>query len=278
MSAYNSSRIADIEDQGSPKCSPSACARCTSKSSCRSTSNTPPSPALFSSPPESLPLRGPLGAFADPKVGPGASDKVYDVIVIGAGVIGCSIARELSKYKQSILVLEKADDVAAGASKANSGIVHGGYDEEHGTLKSKVAHKGNQMFAKLNEELNFGFRVTGSMVLAFSEEERPLLLKLLENGVKNGVQDLRIIERDEIRRREPHISPDVHAALLCPHTGITSPYEYTIALAENAVVNGVVFKLRHEVTDIQRIGEPGSEGGAFVVRAGLNEIIRCRYI
>ncbi|KAI8852636.1 FAD dependent oxidoreductase-domain-containing protein [Chytridium lagenaria] len=198
---------------------------------------------------------------------------VYDVVIIGAGVVGCSIARELSKYNLKTIVLEKADDVAAGASKANSGIVHGGYDERHGTLKSRVAHKGNSMFKKLNEELNFGFRVTGSLVLAFSQDEIPLLHKLLDNGIKNGVQHLRILNREEIIAKEPHINKNVVAALFCPHTGITSPYEYTIALAENAITNGVEFQLRHEVTDIQRLSiDLLSPDGRYIVRAGLDEI------
>ncbi|KAJ3269493.1 hypothetical protein HDU76_011291, partial [Blyttiomyces sp. JEL0837] len=170
------------------------------------------------------------------------------------------------------------DDVASGASKANSGIVHGGYDEEHGTLKSKVAHLGNQMFHQLNKELNFGFRVTGSLVVAFSKNEVSELKRLLANGTKNGVKDLRIISREEVIAKEPNIGPGVYAALHCPHTGITSPYEYTIALAENAIHNGVEFRLQHEVVDIQRISDEPNPNGRFVVRAGMDEIVRSHFV
>ena len=127
---------------------------------------------------------------------------MYDLVIIGAGAVGCSIARELSKYQLNILVLEKSSDVAAGASKANSGIIHGGYDAKHGTLKSRLVVEGNKMWDQLNKELNFGFKRIGSLVLAFNEEERHILEKLLENGNKNGENSTRIIERDEIRRME----------------------------------------------------------------------------
>jgi glycerol-3-phosphate dehydrogenase len=175
---------------------------------------------------------------------------LHDVVIIGGGAIGCSIARELSKYQLDIVLLEKSSDVSQGASKSNSGIVHGGYDEEHGTLKSKLAHQGNQMFSQLNEELNFGFKRIGSMVLAFSDYDLSVLEKLLSNGKLNGVSNLRIINREEVVQREPHVNEEVVGALLCEHTGITSPYEYTIALAENAIRNGVKIVLNHEVMDI----------------------------
>ncbi|KAJ3079779.1 hypothetical protein HDU99_010099 [Rhizoclosmatium hyalinum] len=197
-----------------------------------------------------------------------------DVVIIGAGVIGAAIARFLSRFKVRVAVLERGDDVASGASKANSGIVHGGYDETHGTLKSKVSGPGNRAFKQLNNELNFGFRVTGSMVLAFSEDEEPELHRLLANGTKNGVTGLRIIDRAEILRREPNINPEVYKALLCPHSGITSPYEYTIALAENAILNGVQFHLRCEVTDIQRLEaspELDLPHGGFLVRTNAQQ-------
>jgi glycerol-3-phosphate dehydrogenase len=175
---------------------------------------------------------------------------LHDIIIVGGGAIGCSIARELSKYQLDVLLLEKSSDVSQGASKSNSGIVHGGYDEKHGTLKAMLAHKGNQMFSQLNEELNFGFRRIGSLVLAFNDSDMLALNTLLANGKLNGVKNLRIINREEVLKLEPHVNPDVVAALLCLHTGITSPYEYTIALAENAVQNGVTIALNHEVMDI----------------------------
>ncbi|MCT4593796.1 MAG: FAD-dependent oxidoreductase [Anaeromicrobium sp.] len=175
---------------------------------------------------------------------------MYDVCIIGAGVVGCSIARELSKYDKRVLLLEKSDDVSNGASKANSGIVHGGYTAKHGTLKGELSYKGNGMYKKLNEELNFGYRQTGSLVLGFSEEDRVILEGLIENGIKNGVGGLKIIEKEEVRKIEPNISTKVTCALLCEHTGITSPYEMVIALAENAVQNGVELRLQNEVKNI----------------------------
>ncbi len=176
----------------------------------------------------------------------------YDVIIVGAGVIGCAIARELSKYKLRILVLEKDNDVSNGASKANSGIVHGGYDAKHGTLKGYFSRKGNRMFENLNKELQFGYLECGSLVLGFDDADLVTLKRLMENGVKNGVDDLRIIERDEILKLEPHVNPEVKYALYCKSAGVTSPYELTIALAENAIQNGVDLKLNNEVTAIEK--------------------------
>lgn len=192
--------------------------------------------------------------------------RVYDVVIIGAGAIGCSIARELSKYQLSVLVLEKCEDVSQGASKANSGIIHGGYDDHHNTIKAQMSHKGNHMFQQLNEDLNFGYRRTGSMVLAFSEEETKILRALLENGNKNGVENLQILPREEILKREPHVNPNVYAALYCPCAGITSPYEYVIALAENAIANGVEILLNHEITDIQQVSNDTTPSEVSSVR------------
>jgi len=177
---------------------------------------------------------------------------MYDIIIIGAGVIGTSIARELSRYVLDVLVLEKENDVSQGASKANSGIVHGGYDATHGTNKGYFSRKGNQMFGKLNEELNFGYEACGSLVLAFDESEVEALEELKENGIKNGLKDLKIIDRDEILEMEPHVNPEVRKALYCKTAGITSPYELTIALAENAIHNGVRLHLKEEVTSIDK--------------------------
>jgi glycerol-3-phosphate dehydrogenase len=198
----------------------------------------------------------------------------YDVIIIGAGVIGCSIARELSRYKGRILLIEKENDVSNGSSKANSGIVHGGYDAKHGSLKGTFSRKGNRMFEQLNRELNFGYLECGSMVLGYSEEDLDVLKGLMENGIKNGVDDLRIIEHDEILEREPYVNPDVKYALFCPTAGVTSPYEYTIALAENAIQNGVTLKLNHEVMGLEKNDQgfkvgtsAGDYHGRYVINA-----------
>jgi glycerol-3-phosphate dehydrogenase len=177
---------------------------------------------------------------------------MYDITIIGAGVIGCSIARALSRYELNILVLEKENDVSCGASKANSGIVHGGYDAKHGSLKGYFSRKGNRLFKALNEELNFGYEECGSLVLAFSEAEMKGLDKLIENGEKNGVDDLSILPKEEILKMEANVNTTVLGGLYCPTAGITSPYELTIALAENAVANGVTLKLCHELINISK--------------------------
>ncbi|MBM7558339.1 NAD(P)/FAD-dependent oxidoreductase [Marinitoga litoralis] len=178
---------------------------------------------------------------------------MYDITIIGAGVVGSAIARELSKYNLKVLMLEKTDDVSNGASKANSGIVHGGYAAKYGTLKGKLCFEGNRMYDKLNEELNFGFKRTGALVIGFNEEDEKTLIELYNNGLKNGVNEneMEILYRNEILEIEPNINKNVKVALLAKDVGITSPYEMTIALAENAVNNGVELKLENEVISIE---------------------------
>lgn len=175
-----------------------------------------------------------------------------DVIIIGAGVIACAIARELSKYKLKILVLEKLDDVSLGSSKANSGIVHGAYSAKHGTLKGEMCKKGNALYEQLDKELNFGFRKTGSLTLAFNQEQVEELDKLLANGIKQGEEGLSILTREEILKIEPNIGEGVIAGLHSQSVGVCSPYEATIALAENAISNGVDLRLNSEVISIKK--------------------------
>jgi glycerol-3-phosphate dehydrogenase len=180
---------------------------------------------------------------------------MYDVIIIGAGVIGCSIARELSKYQLKICVLDKGHDVCMGTSKANSAIIHAGFDAEPVTLKGKLNAKGNVMFDKLAKELDFPFKRIGSLVLGFNKEDILALNKLKAQGEKNGVPNLRIIYREELREMEPNLSEEVFSALYAPTGGIVCPYEMTIALAENAYENGVEFKLETEVRNIEKIND-----------------------
>ena len=175
---------------------------------------------------------------------------MFDVTIVGAGVIGCSIARELSKYNLKVCVLEKGPDVATGTSKANSGIVHGGHDATPGTLKAKLNVRGNEMFDKLVEELDFPFKRNGSLVLCFDESEKEGLQKLLEKGQKNGVPNLEIIGKERILEMEPNVNDDVVGALYVPTGGIVCPYEMTIAMAENAYTNGVEFKFETEVKNV----------------------------
>lgn len=177
-----------------------------------------------------------------------------DVIIIGGGVVGCSVARELSRFDADILLLERGNDVSVGTSKANSGIVHGGYDAKPGTLKAKFNVAGNAMFDALARELDFPFKRNGSMVLCFDKADIGKLLELKAQGVKNGVQGLYVLEGYEaVKAMEPYVSENVVAALVVPNGGIVSPYEMTIAYAENAATNGVEFRFGSEVTAIDKI-------------------------
>lgn len=189
---------------------------------------------------------------------------MYDVIIIGAGVIGTSVARELSRYKLKILLLDKENDVSCGASKANSGIIHGGYDAKAGTVKSRFVRRGNRQFRRLENELHFGYEECGSLVLAFDDSQVEKLEDLYKNGLKNGVDDLKILSKEEVFEFEPNINKEVKKALYCPSAGIASPYEYAIALAENAIQNGVELKLKNEVSSIEK------ENDIFIIKTKDN--------
>lgn len=177
---------------------------------------------------------------------------MFDVTIIGAGVVGCSIARELSKYKLNVCVVEKEVDIASGTTKANSAIIHAGFDAKPNSLKGKLNAKGNSMFDKLKMELNFPFIRNGSLVLCFDKNDYHKLIELKEQGEKNGVPDLQILDAAEVYEIEPNVSGEVVAALYAPTGGIVCPYEFTIALAENAYLNGVDFKLGTKVMDIKK--------------------------
>ena len=178
-----------------------------------------------------------------------------DIIVIGAGVVGCSIARELSKYNLDVLVVEKNSDVSEGISKGNSGIVHAGYNEKIGTLKAKLNIEGNKIFDDLSRDLQFPFKRNGAFILAFKDEEMKTLESLKENGEKLGVEGLEILTREEALNIEPNLNKKIVGVLNVKTSGIVSPYEMTIALAENAAENGVEFKLNSKVTNIEKISE-----------------------
>ncbi|MBE0601825.1 MAG: NAD(P)/FAD-dependent oxidoreductase, partial [Firmicutes bacterium] len=196
---------------------------------------------------------------------------VYDVAIIGGGVIGCSIARELARLKLKTVLLEKEPDVASGTSKANSGIVHGGYDCIPGTLKAKFNVPGNAMFDALSKELGFPFKRNGAWVLVSDERDIPKLVTLYAQGVENGVENLSILDRDEIRTREPKVNPAAVAALDIPSSGIVCPYEMTIAYAENAAENGVEFRLHDKVESVEK------KDGLFRV-AGLHGELQARVL
>lgn len=179
----------------------------------------------------------------------------YDVMIIGGGVAGAASARELSRYKVKACVIEKEEDVCCGTSKANSAIIHAGYDAATGSLMAKLNVRGNQMMEELSRELDFPFKKNGSLVICLHEEDMPNLQALYDRGVANGVKELRILNREEVLEMEPNISENVYAALYAPTAGIVCPFNLNIALAENANMNGVDFKFNTEVIDIKKMDE-----------------------
>ena len=196
----------------------------------------------------------------------------YDVIVIGGGVVGTAVLRSLSAYKAKVLLLEKASDVATGASRANSGIVHAGYDAESGTKKAYFNVKGAAMFPALTAALHVPYRKTGSLVAA-REGGLSALEVLKERGEKNGVK-VEILSREESLRLEPNISPEIKHALYAPEAGVVSPYQLTIAQADHAVVNGAEIRLEEKVVALEKKGdlfsirtEKGEYLASYVVNA-----------
>ena len=179
----------------------------------------------------------------------------YDVAVIGAGVSGAMIARELSAYDISIALLDRANDVAMGTTKANSAIVHGGFDAIPGTLKAKLNVKGTALMPVVCKEMNVPFRNNGSLVLAFSDSEMETVKALYDRGATNGVPGLEIIDKAKIKELEPHATDEAVGALLCKSSGIVCPYELTIAATEVAVTNGAEFIRNCEVTAISDNGD-----------------------
>lgn len=195
----------------------------------------------------------------------------YDVCVIGAGVVGCAAARFLSRYDLKICVVEKEEDVCSGTSKANSGIVHAGYDAKPGSLKAKMNVRGAALIRELSKTLDFHYRQNGSMVLCFSEEDMPALKELYERGIKNGVEELSIVSGDEARRMESALSEKVVAALVAPTAGVVCPFGMTYAFAENAAVNGAEFRFLTKVEKVTR------EGGVYSVVTDRGTV-RCKCV
>jgi len=197
----------------------------------------------------------------------------YDIAIIGAGISGACIARFLSQYKISICMIEKETDVSCGTSKANSGIIHAGYDPEPGTLMAQLNVRGNELYTSLSKEVHFTFKRTGSHVIAFTEEEKKVVQELFERGKKNGVKDLRILNADELRSMEGSVSSEALCSLYAPSAGIISPYEAVWAIAESAVINGVKLFLE---TEVYRIS-PRDEQGFFAIHTSRSDI-RTRFI
>ncbi|MDO4593795.1 MAG: NAD(P)/FAD-dependent oxidoreductase [Tissierellia bacterium] len=197
---------------------------------------------------------------------------MFDCLIIGAGVTGASIARRLSRYKLKIAILDKANDVSMGASKANSAIIHGGYAECHEELRGRICYPGRIQFDKLDEELNFGFLKNGSLVLGFDDEDLKALKKLYKMGEENGLDDMKILEQDQIREIEPNVSDEVKYALYCKGAGVVSPYEYVIALCENAVDNGAKLFLYKKVVGIEK------KDDHFIVKTEDNDSFEARFV
>ncbi len=196
---------------------------------------------------------------------------IYDVIIIGAGVSGSAVARELSRYKLNVCVLEKGEDVCSGTSKANSAIVHAGFDAAEGSLMARLNVRGNEMMGDLARDLDIPFKRNGAMVVCVHPEEKDGLKDLYDRGIANGVKELRIIDGDEARAIEPNLSDDVCAALYAPTSGIICPFMLNIAMAENANVNGVDFFFNTEVEALK------SEDGIWKIRTSNGEY-KTRYV
>ena len=168
---------------------------------------------------------------------------VYDVILIGGGVVGAAVARYLSRYRGSFLLLERNEDLCTGTSKANSGIVHGGFDCKPGTWKARCNVAGSRMMADLARELDFPYRRNGSLVLCFDPADRPKLEALKAQGEQNGVEGLELLTGDQARALEPNLSKACAAALHAPAGAIVCPFGLTYALAENAAATAWRFAL-----------------------------------
>lgn len=192
--------------------------------------------------------------------------KRYDAVIVGAGVTGCAVARELSRREGSFLVLEKELDVCEGTSKANSAIIHGGFDAEPGTWKAKMNVRGNAMMDRLSEELDIPFQRTGALVVCFREEDLPKLRGLYERGQVNGVPGLRLLTGQEAKALEPNLAEEVCGALLAETSGIVCPFELTLGLGENAAQNGVEFRFATEVLSL----EPA--GGGWLLHTNQGEV------
>ena len=178
----------------------------------------------------------------------------YDIVVIGAGVVGGMVARRLARYNKSLCILEKEGDVAMGATKANSAIVHAGFDAKEGSLKAKLNVRGAILMPEVTKELGVKYQNNEALVVAF-ENEREEVENIYERGVRNGVPGLRIVEQKELRELEPNINPELTCALIAPTSAIVCPYELAIAAVGNAMDNGADLKLNFEVASIEKIGD-----------------------
>lgn len=197
---------------------------------------------------------------------------MYDVIVIGAGVVGGMIARKLAAYELKVCIVEKENDVAMGATKANSAIVHAGFDAKVGSLKALLNVRGSEMMPQVTKELGVKYRNNGSLVIGFNETDRATIEELLERGQANGVKNLSVLEKDELKKIEPNISENVTCALYAPTGAITCPYELTIAAVGNAMDNGAELKLNFAVEAIKE------QDGCYEVCSADGQTVKAKYV
>jgi len=197
--------------------------------------------------------------------------KTFDVVIIGAGVLGCFTARNLMRYYLKVAILERNPDVCMEISRANTSIVYPGYDTKPGTLKTELTIKANRNFDTICEELDVEFVRCGSLMVAYGERSMNVLHEKLQQGIENGVRGLKILSREETLEMEPNLSPEIVGSLYSPDTGTVNPWELGIAAAENAVDNGAELFLEHEVTGIKK------ENGLFKVTAG-DEVFEAKVV
>ena len=198
-----------------------------------------------------------------------------DILIIGAGVIGSAVARKLSQYDLDITLVEKQSDVCMGTSKANSSMIHSGYNVDGSKLKGQMCLKSDtKVYDKFCKELNVDFRHTGSVFAGFEESHLKTMKEEADNAKKNGLKGVRIVDHDEIMKLEPNINPDVKFGLFDPNTGTINPFEWTMALVENAAMNGVKVLLNAGVTNIHtangKIARVDTEVGTFEPRIVIN--------
>jgi len=201
---------------------------------------------------------------------------LYDVIIIGGGVTGTSIARELSKYRLKIVLLEKEVELAFGVSKSNSGIIHPGTQNPKDSLKGKLCVQGNTLTKKISRELGVDFKEVGELIVVFDKNDIPRLLDIKKEAEELGVKGLRIVEREWLDINEPNLSKEVICALYAPTAGIISPYRFVYDLSENAKANGVEILTSHKVIAInhkpaEHLFEVVSPGKVFLA----NYVINC---
>ena len=196
---------------------------------------------------------------------------MFDVAIIGGGVVGCAVARELSRYHLRTVLIERYAEVGFGTTKTNSGIIHAGQQTAPGTLKGLLEVRGNAMFDELQRELGFGFRRCGELVVASSEEEIATLHRMKSDGEAKGVRGLVMWDREKLKREEPNLSSHLVAALFAPTAGVINPYEFAFALVKCAEQNGVELRVGSPVTSIAK----GPDG--FVIEAGA-ETLKAHFV